>query len=83
MTVYQFNKLREVDQFDLLLSNGVIVGKRKEKSYEYVLYHLDKIYIELKYHKDHRTMPAIKSFTSTGNALLPYIEHIDISGLLV
>jgi dUTPase len=67
----------------VLLSNGVIVAKRKDEIYQYVLYQMDRIYIELKYHKDHKTMPGIRGFTSTGKSLLRYIEHIDISALLV
>lgn len=83
MTLYKFNKLREVEQFDILLSDGVIIGRRKDKSYDYVLYQLNNIYIELKYYRDYKTMPAMRGFTSTGNSLLPYLEQVDISGLLL
>ncbi|CAN5871653.1 hypothetical protein BH11BAC4_BH11BAC4_04560 [soil metagenome] len=83
MTLYQFNKLREVEQFDVLLSDGIIVGRRKDYSYEYVLYQLNKIYIELRYYKDHKTMPSIRGFTCSGNSIKPYLEQIDISELLM
>ena len=82
MTLYKFNKLRENEQFDMLLKDGIIVAKRKEIYYDYVLYQLAKIYVELKYHKDHRRMPDIRAFTSSGNALIPYLETVDISFLL-
>ena len=83
MTLYQFNKLKETDQFDILLSDGIIIGRRKDNMYEYVLYQLHNIYIELRYYKDHKTMPSLRGFTCKGNSLQPYLEQIDISGLLM
>ncbi len=82
MTLYQFNKLEETEQLNILLSHGTMVARRRDKKYKFVLYQLDNIYIELQYHKDHMGNPSIRGFTSTGKSLIPYLENIDVSGLL-
>ena len=83
MTVLQFNKLKETEQFNVLLTHGVIVAKRSNKKYKYVLYQVDNIYIELQYLKNQKTMPDVRGFTCSGKSLLPYIENIDLSELSI
>jgi hypothetical protein len=82
MTLNQFNKLKETQQFDILSARGAMVAKRKDKRFEFILYQLDDMYIEIKYFKDHKTIPQVKAFYVTDKALLPYLEAINIKGLL-
>ena len=81
MTFYQFRSLSEMEQIEAVWSKSALVADRKGKTGDYLLHQIDSFYVEIKYVKRTRIVRRIKPFNDT-ELLDPYLEHIDISGLL-
>jgi hypothetical protein len=77
----QFLRQERDFQIDLALLHEV-VATRVTKTYLYTLYQIQGFYVELKFHRQYpdREVVLTRAFEDT-NLLLPYLKHIDISGL--
>jgi hypothetical protein len=82
MTLYQFNALDETEQLEAIWEKGVKLADRQEAEFLYILYQIDKFYVEEKIHQEHKIRHGFKSFASTSASFLqPYLDKIDITGL--
>jgi hypothetical protein len=81
MTFYQFNRLDEMQQAEVLLEKGVCLGERHDAEHKIFLYQIEGFYVEEFYHKQHNVPRRIRSFRSTSQ-LRPYLDKIDIGNLL-
>ncbi len=81
MTLYQFNLLDKMEQAEVLWDKAVMVSDRSDETYKYVLYQLDNFYVEVKYHIEYNVIHGLRSFSSTGEPLSPYLNKINISEL--
>jgi hypothetical protein len=81
MTLYQFNALNEKEQFDTLWDKGVHISERENDDHRLVLYQIDNFYVEVWYHMEENVIKKLKTFSSTGEPLKPYLEKIDISNI--
>jgi len=80
MTLYQFNDLDELEQFEELWENGVHIGERQEDKYRIVLYQLHSFYVELFYHIEHNVLHRLRSFSST-EQLDAYLKMFNLNEL--
>ncbi|MDB5251463.1 MAG: hypothetical protein JWP27_632 [Flaviaesturariibacter sp.] len=81
MTQFDFQLLPPTEQLDLLYSDGVYIGKRKEANRTVLLYQLDAFYVEVFYAKHRCFYTGIRCFRSTV-LLDPYLESIDVEHLV-
>jgi hypothetical protein len=81
MTYAEFRQYDPNTQIDLVLDEGVIIGKRIAYDDLLVLYHLHSFYVELSYLDDLSRIYAIRH-GHTDELLEPYLETIDISELV-
>ena len=81
MTYTEYKALDKYTQVDVALQEGTIIGKRIEDDDLLILYQLNTFYIELAYLEDLSEIYAIYH-TESDRLLEPYLEAIDISGLL-
>lgn len=49
MKYNEFNNLHKQEQFEALWNKGFVIGERKKDRYSYILYSIDKFYVELRY----------------------------------
>lgn len=76
-----FTALQELEQADTAWKKGVLLGTRTEDFHTVWLYQLNEEYIEVTYHTHFNVLLNVSSFTDT-DRLEPYLETIDVSGLL-
>jgi hypothetical protein len=81
MTLYQFDGLTENEKTAIVWNEGHFVGDRKENSFFILLYQIKSFYVELHYNGQENKVSKLCSFSST-EQFEPYLEKIDISGLL-
>lgn len=77
MTLFEFKLLTDADQLDLLYSEGVYIGKRKENNQTILLYQLDSFYVEVFYKKYRYFVSEVRCTDST-SCLEPYLEQINV-----
>jgi len=61
MTLYQFNLLDEMEQMEAIW-NAVKLAKRKDDTFHYNLYQIDKFYVEEQIHLELNGRRGFKSF---------------------
>jgi hypothetical protein len=80
MTIYQYNRLDELEQLETLWDNGVVVAEREDEVNRYKLYQIDSFYVEEEFHKEYNVRRAFYSFASTkAEKLKAYLDKIDVS----
>ena len=78
LTLYQYNDLDELEQFEVIWNSGILLAKRTDQTYTYTLYSLWNFYVEMKRHIEYDVWHGLRTFSTT--ALLdPYLKDIDIS----
>lgn len=80
MTLYQYKRLTEADQFDVLWNYGEFLLHRETSLFKFILYQVDGFYVEVRYEVAKNEIVGLRSFFSTSN-LDPYLEQIDCSAL--
>ena len=81
MTLYQFNVLTENEKTAIVWSKGDFVIERKENNFSILLYQVQSFYVEVFYSGNENKISRLRSFSST-QQLEPYLEKINISGLI-
>lgn len=81
MTLSDFKLLDPVVQDYIVHDRGIELAVRKAKGRQMTLYHVDAFYVEVSYLPGSNTVTMIRSFRSD-TLLQPYLEQIDITGLL-
>lgn len=79
MTLYQYKLLETNQQAEVLWNDGEFVADRMGDKYNYLLYQLYNFYVEVQYNTEKNSIEKIKSFSSTGEPLAPYLSEIQIS----
>jgi hypothetical protein len=80
MTLFEFNCLDCKEQYDFLVDKAVIIAW-KIRECHYILFQYEDYYVEMKLIPYFNTVDNIMAFPY-GKLLDPYLEEIDISGLL-
>ncbi len=73
-------QMTELEQADVIMEQGVFIGKRTDGFYNILLFQVDAFYAEIFYHSHFNVIIKIKTFRDT-EALEPYLQQIEISGL--
>ena len=82
MTLYQFNRLDELEQLEAVWEHGALVAEREDEVNRYKLYQISSFYVEVEWHKEYNVRRAFYSFASTNaQRLQPYLDKITIKGL--
>ncbi len=81
MELYEFNVLTKDEKTALVWSKGDYVADRKERDCFILLYQVFSFYVEIWYVTAENKINKLRSFNST-NQLQPYLEVIDISGII-
>jgi hypothetical protein len=80
MTLYQFNRLGELEQLEAVWEHGVFVAEREDEVRRYKVFQIDSFYVEVERHKEYNVRRGFYSFTSTNaEKMKPYLDKIDIS----
>lgn len=77
MTLYQYNQLTRLEQFENLWKKGVFLTNRIELPFKYALYQIDSFYVEVRYDSKENVLMGLRTFSTT-NPLEPYLEQIKI-----
>lgn len=81
MTLDEFKLLNETSQARTLLEKGTFLADRLYKNFSILLYQLDNFYVEVYHNLRFDIMQGMRCFEDD-DALQPYLETIDISGLV-
>ena len=81
MTLYEY-KLLSLDEQAEAAWNGVFLADRTVGERKYALYAVLGFYAEVCYNASENVIEDIKSFRSGGVLLDPYLQKIDISGVM-
>ena len=81
MTLYQFKLLDLNTQAEILWEKGVLLADRADDKNKFLLYQLDGFYVEVMYNPESNCIEAFKSFISTNEPLMPYLQVIKIDGI--
>ena len=81
MTLYEFTILDETKQAQTLLERGCFLADRLYKNFSILLYQMDNFYVEVYHNLRFDIMQGMRCFEDD-EALQPYLESIDISGLV-
>ncbi len=81
MRLAQFKMLNEEEQFDVIEQQGIFLTEREDAFYNIRLYHVENFYVELYCHTHFNVIVRSKAF-STPQLLDPYLNNIDIDGLM-
>lgn len=82
MTLYQYNRLDELEQLEAIWEHGALVAEREDELNRYKLYQINAFYVEVVRDKEHNLRRAFRSFASTNADMLqPYLDKIDVKGL--
>ncbi len=79
--LYEFKLLSENQQTEVVWIEGDFVADRKEGDYAILLYQLYSFYVEVKYSGKTNRFLIYRCFSNI-DQLEPYLEEIDISGLV-
>lgn len=64
MTLYQFNVLDQLEQWEAFLKDAVLVGNRIEAGFKIELYQIFDFYIELFYHIENDVLHRLRTFSN-------------------
>lgn len=82
MTLFQFNRLDELEQLEAVWEHGALVAEREDEVNRYKLYKVASFYVEEEFHKEYNVRRAFYSFASiNAEKLKPYLDKIDIKGI--
>ena len=81
MKIHHFNHLAKAAQQQTLLNNGTFLYERVEGPFKIMLYQLDEFYVEVFFSNINNKPSWFKAFNDT-EELQPYLETIDVSGLV-
>ena len=81
ISLYEFNALNDFEKGDVLWKHGVHVFERFDVEKGYSLYQLNNFYVEVQYNGGINAITKFTSF-STDAKLEPYLDNIDISGVM-
>jgi hypothetical protein len=70
ITLYQFILLNDIEQAETLWEHGVMISERKEGDIRYILYQIDKFYIEVQYHTEQNVVMKLLPIENTDEWLL-------------
>ena len=82
MTLCEYNRLDQVEQFEALYNYGIHISDRADKDYCIILFQLHSFYVELYFHIEENALKKLRSFTNV-DLITPYLEHIDLSELFI
>ncbi|HWJ89863.1 MAG TPA: hypothetical protein VNR87_02060 [Flavisolibacter sp.] len=77
----EFEQLPLQEQVALLYTNGVYIGKRKERNRTVLLFQLEGFYVEVFYAKYRHHISSVRCSDSVV-LLDPYLEQIDVEYLV-
>jgi hypothetical protein len=77
MKIHEFDLQTELEQGKTLLEKGVLIAIRHHKSFEILLFQVNRFYVEVFYHNNLKTVQGLVSFEST-DRLEPYLNDIKI-----
>jgi hypothetical protein len=77
MTLYEFNRLKEKDQFTFLWRHGVFLINITTGPKKYALYQIDTFYVEVRYDFSDNKIEGLRSFLNASQ-LDMYLSHIKI-----
>ena len=81
MILNVFNTLPKKAQQELLLAEGTFLAERADGPFRIMLYQLDNFYVEVHFFNLYNKVAFFSAF-DTMDALEPYLENIDVSGML-
>lgn len=81
MTLQQFSRLSEHEQFRNLLVRGVCIADRKTDEHLVLLFQLDRFYVEVYFNLYCDEITELKLFEDV-EELSPYLEVMDISKVI-
>ena len=81
MVLNAFNTLPKMAQQELVLAQGTFLGERNDGPFRIMLYQLEGFYVEVHFFNLYNKVAFFSAF-DTVEALEPYLETIDISGML-
>lgn len=81
MTLNDFENLSSDEQIAVVEENGVLIGEREDGIHDMFLYQLYSFYVEMTYNKSDKELWRIGPFDHPV-LLRPYLDQIDITGLL-
>jgi len=81
MTYMEFNLLFESEKMQVIWKKGVLIAKRTEGHYDYLLYQINNFYVEEQVHRHYNVRKAYQTFRDT-EKLEPYLKNVDISALV-
>ena len=80
MTLYEYNKLNESEQYQTMWGHGVVVADRIKGEQKVILYQIFSFYVELYYHIEYNTLIRLKSFSGV-EYLDVYIQQLDLKDI--
>ena len=81
MVLSLFNTLSKKEQQEVLLAQGTFLTERMDGPFRIMLYQLDSFYVEVHFFNLYNKVAFFSAF-DTVEALEPYLETIDVSGML-
>lgn len=80
MTLDEFSRLEGREQFDLVETQGILMGTRENKYFHMTLYRIEDFYVEIKVHKSNNEQFLLHIDHDV--LLVPYLDQVDLSKLL-
>lgn len=81
MKMRDFDIMEGHDKLVMLSSDAVLLGLRKDGCFAIGLFQLENFYVEIYFHTTQGCIKNIRCFSGTAE-LSPYLEQVDISGLV-
>ena len=81
MVLDLFNTLPKKAQQEVLLAHGTFLAERADGPFRIMLYQLESFYVEVHFFNLYNKVAFFAAF-DTVEALEPYLEAIDVSGML-
>jgi hypothetical protein len=81
MVLNDFNMLPKKAQQEVLLAQGTFLTERADGPFRIMLYQLDGFYVEVHFFNLYNKVAFFSAF-DTIEALEPYLDTIDVSGML-
>lgn len=82
MTLSEYNRLDQVEQFEALYNYGIHIADRADNDYCIILFQLHNFYVELFFHIEQNALKKLRSFSNI-DLIKPYLEQIDLSELFI
>lgn len=73
LTLYQFKRLKESDQYVTVWKNGILLDARFDNHLRFLLYQIDSFYVEIKYNCETNELEGLKGFISI-RRLIAYLN---------